>query len=93
VPDAFDRYGFRLPFFVVSPYAKKNYVSHTPADLTAILRFIEVRFNLQPLTRRDAAQPDMREFFNFASPSWLTPPSNIPVQPTAGPCNYTNIPE
>jgi phospholipase C len=93
VPDGFDRYGFRLPFFVVSPYVKKHYVSHTPADLTAILRFIEDRFNLTPLTRRDAAQPDMREFFNFSSPSWPTPPANIPVQPTTGACNYSNIPE
>jgi phospholipase C len=92
VPDGFDRYGFRLPFFLVSPYAKRHYVSHTPADHTAILRFIEERFNLPPLTRRDAAQPDMREFFNFANPNF-TLPANIPAQPTSGACNYTNIPE
>lgn len=92
VPGDFTRYGFRLPFFVVSPYAKKNYVSHTPADLTSILRFIEERFNLAPLTKRDAAQPDMREFFDFANPPWMTPPAT-PTQPTTGICNYTNIPE
>jgi phospholipase C len=93
VPGDFTRYGFRLPFFVASPFAKKGYVSHTPADLTAVLRFIEERFNLPPLTKRDAAQPDMREFFDFANPPWLTPPPNIPTQPTTGVCNYTNIPE
>jgi hypothetical protein len=37
----------------------------------------------------------MREFFDFNNPPWLTPPppSTIPIQPTTGPCNYTNIPE
>ncbi len=93
VPGDFTRYGFRLPFFVASPFAKKGYVSHTPADSTAILKFIEERFNLPALTKRDAAQPDMREFFDFNNPSWLTPPANIPTQPTTGVCNYTNIPE
>jgi phospholipase C len=93
VPGDFTRYGFRLPFFVASPFAKKGYVSHTPADATAILKFIEQRFNLPALTNRDAAQPDMREFFDFNNPPWLTPPTNIPTQPTTGPCNYTNIPQ
>lgn len=93
VPGDFTRYGFRLPFFVVSPFARKGYVSHTPADSTAILKFIEERFNLPALTKRDAAQPDMREFFDFNNPPWLTPPANIPTQPMTGPCNYTNIPE
>ena len=93
VPGDFTRYGFRLPFFVASPFAKKGYVSHTPADSTAILKFIEERFNLPALTKRDAAQPDMREFFDFNNPPWLTPPANVPTQPTTGACNYTNIPE
>ena len=42
--------GYRIPFTVISPYAKKNYVSHTVMDETAILKFIEERFNLPPLT-------------------------------------------
>ncbi|MEO8604247.1 MAG: alkaline phosphatase family protein [bacterium] len=29
---AFDRYGIRVPFVVVSPFARKRYVSHTPTD-------------------------------------------------------------
>ena len=41
-------HGYRLPLIVVSPFTKKNYVSHTPADFTAILRFIEARFGLIP---------------------------------------------
>lgn len=34
-------YGPRLPFLIVSPYAKVNYVDHTLIDQTSILRFIE----------------------------------------------------
>ena len=40
----FNYTGYRLPLIVVSPFTKKNYVSHTPAEFTAILRFIEARF-------------------------------------------------
>src|ERR1700744_132117 len=57
--------GYRIPLTVISPFAKKNYVSHTVADSTAILKFIETLFNLAPLTKRDAAQINMSEFFNF----------------------------
>ncbi len=41
--DANDRcgYGPRLPFMVISPYAKVNYISHTVTDQTSPLRFIE----------------------------------------------------
>lgn len=80
--------GYRVPMIVISPYAKKNFVSHTTMDYTAILKLIETRFNLQPLTKRDAAQPDMTEFFDFAGAPWMTPPSP-PNQATNGAC-YTN---
>jgi phospholipase C len=79
--------GFRVPLIVVSPFTKKNYVSHTVADYTAILKFIETRFSLQALTQRDAAQMDMTEFFDFQNVPWATPPTNIPTQPTDAPCN------
>jgi phospholipase C len=74
-PGDFTRTGFRVPLLVISPFTKKGYVSHTPADYTAVLKFIETRWGLKALTNRDAAQMDMTEFFNFASPSWSTPPT------------------
>jgi phospholipase C len=39
-------YGPRLPFLVISPYAKQNNVDHTVNDQTSILRFIEDNWNL-----------------------------------------------
>jgi phospholipase C len=83
--------GYRVPLIVVSPYTKKNYVSHTVADHTAILKLIETRFNLPALTKRDAAQMDMTEFFNFTSPPWMTPP-NPPAQATNGACYANHLP-
>jgi phospholipase C len=83
----FTKSGFRVPMFVVSPFAKKNFVSHTPMDFTAALKFIETRFNLKPLTARDASMPDMTEFFDFSTATgpWATPPVP-PTQPKTLPC-------
>ena len=53
-PGGFDRYGFRVPSGVVSPYAKKDFVSHTIYDHTSILKTVEEKWNLPALTRRDA---------------------------------------
>jgi phospholipase C len=39
-------YGPRLPFLVVSPYAKKNFVDHTVTDQSSIVRFIEENWEL-----------------------------------------------
>jgi phospholipase C len=74
-PGDFTRTGFRLPLLVVSPFTRKGFISHTPADYTAILKFIETRWNLPALTKRDAAQPNLTEFFNFNAPPWATPPN------------------
>jgi len=86
--------GYRVPLIVISPFSKKNYVSHTVADYTAILKFIETRFNVPSLTQRDAAQMDMTEFLDFVNAPWKTPPipSSIPTQPTSAPCYMDHLP-
>jgi len=87
-PDAsntcgFNHTGYRVPMMVISPFSKKNFVSHAPADHTAVLKFIEDRFGLTNLTERDKAQIKMEdEFFDFVNAPWMTPPANIPDQPT-----------
>jgi phospholipase C len=83
--------GYRVPLIVVSPFAKKHYVSHTAADLTAILRLIETRFGVSTLTARDAHQMNMTEFFDFTNPQWLTPPTP-PLQVTTGRCYLNALP-
>jgi len=86
----FNYTGYRLPLIVVSPFTKKNYVSHTVADYTAFLKFIETRFKVPALTKRDAAQMDMTEFFDFQNVPWATPPSP-PAQTTGGTCDAQKL--
>ncbi len=73
-PGAFDRYGIRVPVAVVSPFARPRYVSHKVYDHTSILRFIETRFDLPALTKRDANADPMLKLFNFKRVSFATPP-------------------
>ncbi len=95
----FDLTGFRVPLMVISPYAKPNFVSHTPRDYTAILAFIEKQFAVASLTARDAywqdPSRDMSEFFDFTTPAMLNAPNGQPwtqvlaTQPTNGLCDQT----
>jgi len=83
----FDMTGFRVPFILVSPRGKPNFVSHVARDHTSILAFIESRFNLPTLTARDAAADNMSEFFDFNSPARTAIP-NLPAQPKNGVCDF-----
>jgi phospholipase C len=69
--------GFRLPNMVISPFTRRHYVSNIPMDHTAILKFVENRFigSSTHLTARDAAQPNLLDFFDFNAVPWATPPS------------------
>jgi len=86
----FEWTGYRVPLIVISPFAKKNYVSHTVYDHTAILKLVETRFGLSNLTQRDLAQADMskNDFFDFVNKPWATPPTP-PAQITTGSCTLT----
>jgi phospholipase C len=84
LPGDFTLSGFRVPIIVVSPFVKPHFVSHTNRELTSILKLVETRFNLAPLTARDAAADDMTEFFDFVNPpAFITPPL-LPAQPVTG---------
>jgi phospholipase C len=89
LPGDFRNSGFRVPFVVVSPWVIPHVVSHTPSDTTSILKLIESRFNLPPLTQRDGstAVSSLSDFFDFSSPQLLTLPQPLPAQPTNGVCN------
>jgi len=69
--------GFRIPNMIISPFVRKHYVSHTPMDHTAVIKFVENRFigSSAHLTARDAAQPNLLEFFDFNNIPWQTPPT------------------
>ncbi len=86
-PGDFASTGMRVPLIVVSPWVKPHYNSRVARDNTALLKFIETRFNLTPLTLRDAAQDDMTEMFDFVDPPALLTPPTLPVQPATRSCD------
>jgi phospholipase C len=69
--------GFRVPNIVISPFTRKHYVSHIPMDHTAVIKLVEARFlgSSVHLTARDAAQPNLLDFFDFTAKPWATPPT------------------
>lgn len=60
-------YGFRVPCLVISPFARAGQIDHVVNDHTSILKFVERRFGLPPLSTRDAAANDLTEAFDFST--------------------------
>jgi phospholipase C len=71
---AFDRLGFRVPFFVISPYAKRGHVTHQELSHASILRFLEARFDLPALSDRTANAAFPFDAFDFQNPPNFVPP-------------------
>jgi phospholipase C len=63
-------YGFRVPLIIVSPYAKRAYVSHVTHDFGSLLKFIESNFKLPSLGFADAPADDLSDCFDLTQ----TPP-------------------
>ncbi|MBM3578792.1 MAG: acid phosphatase [Alphaproteobacteria bacterium] len=52
--------GARVPTLIISPFAKKGFVDKTVYDTLSILRTIELRFGVTPLSDRDTKATDLR---------------------------------
>jgi phospholipase C len=75
-PAGYDRYGFRVPAVIVSPYARPGFVLHDVLDHTSVLKLIEEKWNLPPLTRRDAAAVSPLGALDLdAEPAFRIPPA------------------
>jgi phospholipase C len=83
-PGAFNRYGFRVPLCVVSPWARANYVSNIVQDHTSVTAFIERKWNLPAMTFRDANAHPMTDYFDFRKPAFAKPPK-LAKAPRLGP--------
>ncbi len=69
-PPASDEFGLgpRVPMIIISPYTKAGYISHTTYEFSSILKTVEERFGLPPLTTRDAGANDLLDSFDFTQP-------------------------
>ncbi|HEY7060641.1 MAG TPA: alkaline phosphatase family protein [Chloroflexota bacterium] len=59
--------GLRVPTLVISPFARRGHVDHTVYDTTSILRFIEARWGLPPLSSRDTSANNLLNAFDFGA--------------------------
>ena len=79
------RLGFRVPCLVVSPFAPAR-VSSLELEHCSILRMIEWRWSLQPLTVRDATANNLAEVLDFTLNRAPTRPYRVPDGPFGAPC-------
>src|SRR2546429_4986568 len=68
--------GTRVPTLIVSPYARRGVVAHGLYDHASILKLIEWRFGLEPLTERDRRAAVFLEAFDFGQRA--RPPIALP---------------
>ena len=59
--------GFRIPAVAVSPYVRRGHVAHSIYGFESILKMIEYRFGLQPLTRATPTRSNIARSFDWES--------------------------
>lgn len=66
-PPQLDRMGLgpRVPFIVISPWAKRHYVSHVQHEFGSLLKFTELAFGLPSLHTTDDRSDALRDCFDF----------------------------
>jgi phospholipase C len=75
--------GIRVPMLVISPYARKGYVSHTQYEFGSILRFIEDNWRLRRLGTTDQRATSIGDVFDFSQA-----PRKFQAIPAALPRSY-----
>jgi phospholipase C len=78
-PLRYDQYGIRVPAVIVSPYARRDFVLSDVLDHTSVLRLIEDKWNLPPLTARDAAARSPLAALDLDSPPAFLKPPDLPA--------------
>ncbi|HYU01906.1 MAG TPA: alkaline phosphatase family protein, partial [Gemmatimonadales bacterium] len=68
------RRGFRTPTLLISPFARRAHTSHVLYDHTSVLRMIEWRWGLDPLTVRDATANNLADELDFTQVDPTPPP-------------------
>jgi phospholipase C len=81
-PPIADNFGFgpRVPLLIISPWARRGHITHTTLEFSSVLKFIEQRFDLDPLTERDTQANDLIDTFDFDDHA------RSPLVLTARPC-------
>ena len=62
-----------MPYAIVSPWARRHYVSHEVFDHTECYTLVEANWNLPAMTYRDANANPMLDMLDFRHPAFLQP--------------------
>ncbi|HEX4067685.1 MAG TPA: alkaline phosphatase family protein [Acidobacteriaceae bacterium] len=89
--------GCRVPTIVVSPWSRGNpatpRIDSALYDHTSVLKLIEWRYNLPPLTVRDASNEiaSLAHALNFSSPDFSVPSLPLVTPPIPTPCGLFEL--
>jgi phospholipase C len=86
------RLGFRTAALLVAPWAAAGTVSHVQFDHTSVLRMIEWRWGLEPLTVRDQTANNLAEALDFTQARTHVPLFSVPAGPFGAPCPASAAP-
>jgi phospholipase C len=70
--------GFRIPAVLISPFARRGHVAQGVYDHTSVLKLLEWRFGLAPLSQRDAEARNLAEALDFSKRRLAVPKINVP---------------
>jgi phospholipase C len=71
--------GVRVPLIVISPYAKKHYVSKTQYEFGSLLKFIEANFGAPSLGSTDVRAHSIADMFDFTQQPAAFKPIAVPA--------------
>ncbi|HTU82010.1 MAG TPA: alkaline phosphatase family protein [Candidatus Acidoferrales bacterium] len=86
--------GIRVPCIVISPYARRRYVSHTQYEYGSILKFAEQVFDLAPIGPPSEGYTDSRAASILDSFDFTQKPKRfVPIAAPYPPSTFLNAPE
>lgn len=89
--------GCRVPTLVISPWTQGNpatpRIDSALYDHTSVLKLIEWRYNLPPLTARDASNEiaNLAQALNFKNPVYAPPALPLVIPPIPTPCGLFEL--
>lgn len=82
----FQQRGFRVPTLLISPFARRSAVAHSVYDHTSILKLVEWRWGLKPLSVRDAGANNLATALDFSHRVLAAPKITAPRVVAGAPC-------
>jgi len=86
VDPRFQQRGFRVPCLLISPFARRSSVAHGVYDHTSILKLVEWRWGLKPLSVRDAQANNLATALDFSHRLLAAPKITAPRIVAGAPC-------